>query len=356
MQLCYQDIIEAIKEGSIGFIGPNSKHPFRMEKQIQPASIDLRLDPTIVKFSKSIKAYDIKKDTIDTNKDLVIKHYRDGQAITIEPGEMIFGQIYEQMWIGDLFSARVEGRSRVARLGLSVHCTGSYINPGFCGAMPLQIINHNRFPVTIYPYVDICQLAIYRLSNEPKLKYSELPRAYHPYYDEKIASPSVLKSPSDEEDTFVSVQESRMRMLVTEYYNSHENRRKPMEESKVDKIVHQNIQNINAQTVNQNVQQDSSGTMSSVINYDSNDSIDYTQLLSELEQVKQAIKSKPNASEEDDILLGEVTKAAQETKKGNKSKALQMITECGNKLYDIVKTIGCALLSEYLKQQLGIKP
>ncbi len=148
MQLCDRDIYKAIKSGEIGFVGTNEKYPFLYAEQVQPSSIDLRLGDILVRFKESVESFDIK-DKILPDEHLNVERYKDGQPIIINPWEIVFGQIYEQMWIGDKYSARVEGRSRVARLGLAIHCTGSYINPGFCGAMPLQLINYNKFPITI---------------------------------------------------------------------------------------------------------------------------------------------------------------------------------------------------------------
>lgn len=247
MQLCDKDIHRAIVNGDIGFVGTDAKYPFQAETQVQPSSIDLRLGEIIVRFKKTVNEFDIKNSIIP-NKHLEVERYNEGTPITIESGETIFGQVYEQMWIGDTYSARIEGRSRVARLGLSVNCTGGYINPGFSGAMPLQITNHNRFPIKIYPYIGICQLVIFQISGEPLVKYSDRAPIYNPYYNEKIASPSVLRLENDKENDNQLIVETRMIKLVKDYYAGLENKKyenfsKQKQREKDEEIQH--IVNLN---------------------------------------------------------------------------------------------------------------
>lgn len=297
-----------------------------------------------------------------------VERYEDGQLIVIAPGEVIYSQIYELMWIGDNFSARVEGRSRVARLGLSVHCTGSYINPGFCGAMPLQLINHNKFPITIYPYIGICQLVLFQISGEPLVKYSERSRIYNPYFDERIAGPSVLrpddKGPVDSQ----SIVEQRMTQLVKDYYKGIEpkkrNRQKQrMEDQLIEKIVFQQVQQVqqgsfvqmrDMYTATQAGNQGPNSGQGAIIIQSFNDSgIDYSALLQELEKIRKYLKT-DDTNVEADILLGEVSKASKAIQENQKQTAIQILKGIGEKLYDIVKTIGCTIVAKIITNQAGL--
>ena len=356
MQLCDRDIYQAIVNESIGFVGTNEKYPFLPEKQVQPASIDLRLGDIIVRFKDNITSFDIKNPIVP-EEHLDVERYQDGQPIIIAPGEIVYGQIYEQMWIGDLYSARVEGRSRVARLGLSVHCSGSYINPGFCGAMPLQLINHNRFYVTIYPYIGICQLILFEISGEPLVKYSDRSRIYNPYFDEAIASPSVLRPPSQEHLQKQSIAEYRMRQLVKEYYRGLEkdrpNRRKRRNEDKlVDRIVVNNYQQgsfspmRDSYTATQaGTQGPNSGQNATIMMQSTTDApIDYSALLHELDLIRNHIRTSESSSEESDILLGDVSRASKALKENRRGDALQILKSAGVKLRDIAISIGCSLI------------
>lgn len=364
MQLCDRDIYQAIKDGEIGFVGTNEKYPFLYEQQVQPSSIDLRLGDIMVRFKESIDSFDIK-DKIFPKEHLNIEQYKDGQPIVIEPGEIVFGQIYEQMWIGDKYSARVEGRSRVARLGLAVHCTGSFINPGFCGAMPLQLINYNRFAITIYPYIGICQLVLFEISDEPLVKYSDRSRIYNPYFDERHASPSVLQPPTMDKPENQSVAEYRMAQLVKDYYRGIQKgkascKKQRSEDERIERIVINNkLGEINGMRDNYTAAQagtqgPGSGANARINQYYNDSTIDTDKLLAELDMIRIHLKSDNSGDEDIDIMLGDVSRASKAIRDNNEHNAVQILKSAGSKLYDIAKTIGCTLVASIIKRQLGI--
>lgn len=390
MQLCDRDIYQALIDEEIGFVGTNEKYPFLYDKQVQPSSIDLRLGDIIVRFKDAVKEFDIKEKIIP-EEHLDVEQYKDGQPIVIKPGEIIYGQVYEQMWIGDKYSARVEGRSRVARLGLAVHCTGSYINPGFCGAMPLQLINCNSFPIKIYPYIGICQLVLFEISDEPLVKYSDRSRIYNPYFDEKNASPSVLHPPTFDIPDKQSIAEYRMSQLVRDYYRGLQKgkkvtaRKQRTQEKHIMDIVEYNygsgypkagektggdlIINLNQNGFQQEevvqmgdkysatqvgTQGPGSGSNATIIQSYNEIPVDFNQLLNELDLIKQYLKSDESGDEDVDIMLGDVSRMAKKIRENDQKSALNILKYAGGKLYDIAKTIGCSLVASIIKKQLEI--
>lgn len=390
MQLCDRDIYQALKDEEIGFVGTNEKYPFLYEKQVQPSSIDLRLGDIIVRFKDTVNEFDIKEKIVP-EEHLGVEQYKDGQSIVINPGEIVYGQIYEQMWIGDKYSARVEGRSRVARLGLAVHCTGSYINPGFCGAMPLQLINCNRFPIKIYPYIGICQLVLFEISDEPLVKYSDRSRIYNPYFDEKYASPSVLQPPIFDRMDNQSIAEYRMSQLVRDHYKGLQKgekvtaRKQRNQEKYIQQIVGYNYHSDYPKTdeksgrdlhitINQNdirqeevvhmrdmysaTQVGSQGPTSdsnvTIIQEYNEIPVDFNQLLNELDLLKKYLKADESGDEDVDIMLGDVSRASKAIRENDQKSALNILKSAGNKLYDIAKSIGCSLIASIIKKQLGI--
>lgn len=82
-------------------------------------------------------------------------------------------RIYEQFRIPDEYAGKIEGRSSYARIGLAIHCTGDFINPGWNGFMPLQLFNASPFPIKILPYLPICQLMLVPLSSAPERTYGD---------------------------------------------------------------------------------------------------------------------------------------------------------------------------------------
>ncbi len=215
MQLSDREIHAYLNKGKLIIVGPRQEIPFDAVKQVQPASIDLRLDSKIIIFNSDIQEFDVKdlKNVWDYMSE---RNLEKGDGIKIPPNGIIFCQIYEQMRIPNNISARLIGRSRVARLGISVHCTGEYINPGFEGAMPLQLVNHNSFTVTLYPYMSICQLTLFELTSEPIISYAE--RSNNPYNREKFASPSVFHTDDILKDRLeVSIQDEVEKRLIFNY-------------------------------------------------------------------------------------------------------------------------------------------
>jgi hypothetical protein len=73
----------------------------------------------------------------------------------------------------DGYARKIEGRSSFARLGLTVHCTGDFINPVWDGFMPLRLTNHGTLPIRIAPFFPICQLMIVPLASPPERTYGD---------------------------------------------------------------------------------------------------------------------------------------------------------------------------------------
>jgi deoxycytidine triphosphate deaminase len=184
-----KDIHLLLKKGELVVLGTDPAYPFIAVDQVQPCSIDLRLGNRFLRFKSGIEQFDIKdiSNVSTLMEEEIIAHQ---ERISLPPNGILFGQIYEQLRLPPKCCGYIEGRSRFARLGLSVHVTGGFINPEFEGAMPLQIVNNNSFPIVIYPYITICQLLLYELSTVPLIPYPR--RSNNPYHRESKASPSII--------------------------------------------------------------------------------------------------------------------------------------------------------------------
>jgi dCTP deaminase len=67
--------------------------------------------------------------------------------------------------------ARLEGKSSLGRLGLLIHSTAGFVDPGFEGHLTLELSNVANLPITIYPYMKIGQISFYELSSEAENPY-----------------------------------------------------------------------------------------------------------------------------------------------------------------------------------------
>ena len=150
--------------------------PFEPKKQVQPCSIDLRLDrcfwrPRRPKGRATLDLRQPQAGQIEVSR-LFRSHWCSaGEGIALAPGEMVLGRTFEKFTFPNGFAGRIHGRSSYARLGLSVHCTGDFINPGYRGRMPLQLVNHGPVPIVLAPYMHVCQLVVIPTSSLSDVPY-----------------------------------------------------------------------------------------------------------------------------------------------------------------------------------------
>jgi deoxycytidine triphosphate deaminase len=215
MQLSEREILDLYASRELVIFGPKASLPFEPAVQVRPASVDLRLDSRIWAYAPKAEALDVSRPE-DWRGDVEVQVLEPGAPIVIPAHGLVHGQIYEQLKLPDTVAGRIAARSRTARLGLAVHCSGDFINPGFRGAMPLQLVNHNPYPVTLYPYMSLCQLVLYRLGAPPLRPYAGRPSTA--YHDQSEARPSVLNQDAalqGERDR--TLKEEEERQLVEDY-------------------------------------------------------------------------------------------------------------------------------------------
>ncbi|REJ97101.1 MAG: dCTP deaminase [Planctomycetota bacterium] len=152
-----------------------AKHPFEADEQVQPSSIDLRLDYVFWRPRKH-RPIDLRRAALS---ELDPRRYWEkveipfGQAITLRKGEMLLGRTVETFTIPPQYAGKLEGRSSFARMGLAIHCSADFINPGYRGNMPLQLINYGPSSIKLIPLIPICQLVIVKLLSAASRPYNE---------------------------------------------------------------------------------------------------------------------------------------------------------------------------------------
>ncbi|MEE9248850.1 MAG: dCTP deaminase [Dehalococcoidia bacterium] len=131
-------------------------------RDIQPASVDVHLDDKILVFRNSRKPYiDIKEDTTDLTE---LQKIEDDQPFILHPGEFVLASTRENIQIPDDIVARLEGKSSLGRIGLLIHSTAGYVDPGWKGHLTLELSNVANLPVTLYSGMKIGQISFIRLS------------------------------------------------------------------------------------------------------------------------------------------------------------------------------------------------
>ena len=95
------------------------------------------------------------------------------EGVVIHPGEFILGSTLENLRVPDDMVARVEGRSSYGRLGIIVHATAGYVDPGFEGDITLEIQNLGNAPVRLYPEDRVCQVVFETMTSEADNPYGD---------------------------------------------------------------------------------------------------------------------------------------------------------------------------------------
>ncbi len=164
-----------------------------VNKIIQPSSIDLHIAPTILGFSRRrVKeaAIDLKK-TVDEYMEYEIMDPKKG--CILHPREFILGVTDEWLQLPDQLLANVEGKSSLGRLGLVVHATAGFIDPGFSGHVTLEITNLTEQPLIIYPHMPIGQIRFSVLTSPAENLYGSV-KLKSKYVNEFSKNPKPMPS------------------------------------------------------------------------------------------------------------------------------------------------------------------
>ncbi len=132
------------------------------ESDIQPASVDLHLGRTLLAFTNSRRPYvDLREDVADLTEELLLE---DDDPFMLHPGEFILGSTTETIHLPNDLVASLEGKSSLGRVGLVIHSTAGYVDPGWQGTLTLELTNVSRLPITLYYGMRIGQISFQRMT------------------------------------------------------------------------------------------------------------------------------------------------------------------------------------------------
>ena len=95
----------------------------------------------------------------------------DDEPFILHPGEFVLGQTLEWVELPDDLVARLEGRSSLGRLGLLIHSTAGYVDPGWKGTLTLELSNVANLPIALYYGMRIGQISFFRMSSPVERPY-----------------------------------------------------------------------------------------------------------------------------------------------------------------------------------------
>lgn len=136
---------------------------------LQPSSVDLHLDREFRVFRNNRYPYiDPRQSQPDLTEIVAIQ---DDEPFILHPSEFVLGQTLEWVELPDDLVARLEGKSSLGRLGLLIHSTAGYVDPGWKGNLTLELSNVANLPIALYCGMKIGQISFFRMSSPVERPY-----------------------------------------------------------------------------------------------------------------------------------------------------------------------------------------
>jgi dCTP deaminase len=144
--------------------------------QIGPSSLDVRLGTDFSTLeSNNLPYIDVFSDKSKVEQEIAeytkkVRLKANGQYY-LHPGEFVLATTLEFIRLPPDLAGRIEGRSSWGRVGLVVHSTAGYIDPGFKGFLTFELLNSGRVPIALKPGLRIGQICFFRMSQPTKIPY-----------------------------------------------------------------------------------------------------------------------------------------------------------------------------------------
>jgi len=138
-------------------------------RMIQPSSIDLRLARKFLVFRNTKKAFLDVREPVDEFMEML--DIEPGRPVILHPKEFVLGSTVERVTVPTDIVGRLEGRSSLGRLGIVIHSTAGYIDPGFSGQITLEISSLANIPIALYPGMRIAQISFSQMTTPADAPY-----------------------------------------------------------------------------------------------------------------------------------------------------------------------------------------
>jgi dCTP deaminase len=157
------------------------------EQDIQPASVDVHLDRVFRVFKVSSRPYiDVREEMDDLTEEVVIG---DDRPFFIHPGEFVLASTLQVVTLPDDILAQVDGKSSLGRIGLLIHATAGFVDPGWTGKLTLELSNVAKMPIALHFGMKIGQLSFLRMSTPVDRPYGS-PGLRSKYQGQMAPTPS----------------------------------------------------------------------------------------------------------------------------------------------------------------------
>lgn len=160
MILADRDIKQALDAGRIK-ITPAPD----LETQLGSVSIDFRLGGTFMVFEHSRHSFIDPRQPQSIGDAMRTIEVAEDERFIMQPGDFALASTIESLELPDDLLGRLEGRSSIARLGITVHSTAAVFEPGWIGTATMELSNLGRMPVALYPGMRICSFSFEQVSS-----------------------------------------------------------------------------------------------------------------------------------------------------------------------------------------------
>jgi dCTP deaminase len=162
MHLSDIDILEELKKGGVQISNFDPK-------RLQPASYDVILGNEFMVFdTHKLNCID-PRESVEKYMTRVVLN--DDEEFILHPNQFALGVTYDKIGVNEKFACQVMGKSSLARLGLIIHTTAGFIDPGNNLCITLEFVNANSIPIKLYPKMKIAQVAFYELKTPTERPY-----------------------------------------------------------------------------------------------------------------------------------------------------------------------------------------
>ena len=158
-------------------------------QDIQPSSVDLHLGDDFQVFRNSRYPY---IDPAREQAGLMERVFASlEEPFVLHPGEFALGTTVEMIGLPDNIVGRLEGKSSLGRLGLLIHSTAGYVDPGWRGRLTLELSNVANLPIVLTPGMKIGQVSFSQMTTPVERPYGH-PGLGSKYQDQYDATPSKM--------------------------------------------------------------------------------------------------------------------------------------------------------------------
>jgi len=137
------------------------------DDRINAGWVELSLDDEFKIFRTTSRPYIDVKNAHDLTETIKI----DSEPFIIHPREFVLCRVKERIEVPADLAAYVDGRSSLGRLGIVVHVTAGFVDPGYRGNLVLEMTNVGKMPVALHKDMKICKLVFFKLSSEAEKPY-----------------------------------------------------------------------------------------------------------------------------------------------------------------------------------------